>query len=56
MKKQSSQPLKKLALSRETVTPLQTAALEQVNGGIIWTVVPVSVALTLLFCAPGQAR
>lgn len=55
MKKQDIKA-KKLDLKRETVSTLQGADLENVNGGIIWTVVPVSVALTLLFCAAGKAR
>ena len=52
----STKNLRKLSLNRETLVPLQPDALEQVNGGIIWTVVPLGVAVTLLFCAAGQAR
>jgi hypothetical protein len=53
MKKQAS---RKLKLDRETLATLQPEQLDRANGGIIWTVVPVSVAITLLFCAPNQAR
>lgn len=47
---------RKLALTRETLKTLNPAELDHANGGIIWTVVPVAVAVTVLFCAPQQAR
>jgi hypothetical protein len=47
---------RKLSLTTETLKTLSPEALDQANGGIIWTVVPVSVALTVLFCAPREAR
>ena len=47
---------RKLTLTTETLKTLNSAELDQANGGIIWTVVPVSVALTVLFCAPQRAN
>ena len=47
---------RKLTLTTETLKTLNPAELDQANGGIIWTVVPVSVALTVMFCAPKKAN
>jgi len=47
---------RKLTLTTETLKTLNPAELDQANGGIIWTVVPVAVAVTVLFCAPQKAR
>ena len=47
---------RKLSLDTETIKTLDPQTLEQANGGIIWTVVPISVAVTLLFCGNNQAR
>ncbi|MBA2540310.1 MAG: hypothetical protein H0V17_11785 [Deltaproteobacteria bacterium] len=47
---------RKLTLTTETLKTLNPAELDQANGGIIWTVVPVAVAVTVLFCAPQRAR
>ena len=55
MKKQDGKQ-RKLNLSRETLQPLDTQALDEVNGGIIWTIVPISVSITLLVCGSNQAR
>lgn len=54
MKKQA---LRKLNLKRETLAPLQSEQLEGVAGGLTPSVVvAASVALTVLFCFPQQAR
>lgn len=55
MKKDLKQT-RKLSLTTETLKTLNPAELDQANGGIIWTVVPVAVAVTVLFCAPQKAR
>ena len=47
---------RKLTLTTETLKTLNPAELDQANGGIIWTVVPVAVALTVLFCSPQRAN
>jgi hypothetical protein len=47
---------RKLTLTTETLKTLDASDLDQTNGGIIWTVVPVAVAVTVLFCAPQKAR
>ncbi len=47
---------RKLTLTTETLKTLNPAELDQANGGIIWTVVPVAVALTVLFCGPQRAN
>ena len=46
----------KLSLNRETLVSLEPHQMAEVNGGIIWTVVPIAVAATLLICSPQQAR